>query len=53
MNAPPTLLVHLDEFPVDEFQWKVYLGSKIARVLDMAFARVLEIGADTSHAQNV
>ena len=31
MNAPPTLLVHLDQFPVDEFQWKIgVLGSKIA-----------------------
>src|SRR6476469_7329006 len=22
-DAPPTLLVHLDQFPVDEFQWNV------------------------------
>jgi hypothetical protein len=29
-EAPPTLLVHLDQFPVDEFQWKMYLESKIA-----------------------
>jgi hypothetical protein len=29
-DAPPILLVHLDQFAVDEFQWKVYLGSKIA-----------------------
>src|SRR6266576_578473 len=31
-DAPPTLLVRLDQFPVDEFQCKylMYLGSKIA-----------------------
>jgi hypothetical protein len=29
-DAPTTLLVHLDQFSVDEFQWKMYLGRKIA-----------------------